>query len=164
VLRKLTPVSDTYDGQRFWTRSNGIAMATPLLAVLVAVEAADLVFAVDSIPAVLAISDDTFIVYTSNAFAILGLRSLYFLLSGLLGKFRYLGTGLGVVLGFIGLKMLISDLWHVPVWASLGVIAVVLTGSVLLSLRAASRASGVSSTSSTSSAEDASEPVPTDHR
>nr|WP_196791991.1 TerC family protein [Motilibacter deserti] len=135
MLRKLTPVSDEYDGQKFWTRKNGIRMATPLLAVLVAVEAADLVFAVDSIPAVLAISDETFIVYTSNAFAILGLRALYFLLSGMMGKFHYLGMGLAVILGFIGVKMLITDIWHMPIWLSLGVIAVVLTTAVVASIK-----------------------------
>jgi tellurite resistance protein TerC len=135
LLRRLTPVSDSYDGQRFWTRRNGVRMATPLLAVLVAVEAADLVFAVDSIPAVLAISDETFIVYTSNAFAILGLRALYFLLSGMLSRFHYLGVGLGVVLGFIGVKMLLSDLYHVPIWVSLAVITAVLGTAVVASLR-----------------------------
>jgi tellurite resistance protein TerC len=126
---------DTYDGQRFLTRRAGVLIATPLLAVLVAIETADLVFAVDSIPAVLAISDDMFIVYTSNAFAILGLRALYFVLAGMLGRFHYLNVGLGVVLGFIGVKMLVSDVYHVPVWASLGVIAVVLTAAVVASLR-----------------------------
>jgi tellurite resistance protein TerC len=135
LLRRLLPVSDSYDGQRFLVRRAGVLMATPLLAVLVAVEAADLVFAVDSIPAVLAISDDLFIVYTSNAFAILGLRALYFLLSGMLDRFHHLNLGLAVVLAFIGLKMLISDLYHVPVWASLAVITVVLSTAVVASLR-----------------------------
>jgi tellurite resistance protein TerC len=134
LLRRLTPVSDDYDGHRFWTRRDGVRMATPLLAVLVVVEASDLVFAVDSIPAVLAISDDMFIVYTSNAFAILGLRALYFLLSGMMDRFHRLGIGLGVVLAFIGVKMLISDVYKVPVWASLSVIATVLTTAVVVSL------------------------------
>ena len=134
LLRRLTPVSDGFDGHRFWTRQNGVRMATPLLAVLVAVEASDLVFAVDSIPAVLAISDDMFIVYTSNAFAILGLRALYFLLSGMIDRFHHLGVGLAAVLAFIGFKMLISDLYTVPVWASLSVIAMVLTTAVVVSL------------------------------
>jgi tellurite resistance protein TerC len=158
ALRKVMPVSGTYDGARFWTRQGAVRVATPLLVVLVAIEAADLVFAVDSIPAVLAISDNTFIVYTSNAFAILGLRSLYFVLAGLLGRLRYLGVGLGVVLGFIGVKMLLRDLVHVPVWLSLSVIAVVLAVAVLASLRglrraeaaAVSRASGLSPAASPS--------------
>ena len=135
LLRRLTPVSDDYHGHRFWTRDAGVRMATPLLAVLVAVEAADLVFAVDSIPAVLAISDDMFIVYTSNAFAILGLRALYFLLAGMIDRFHRLGVGLGVVLALIGVKMLISDVYPVPVWASLSVIATVLGTAIVVSLR-----------------------------
>jgi len=143
LLRRVIPVQDTYDGQRFFVRRAGKLVATPLLAVLVAVEAADLVFAVDSVPAVLAISDDPFIVYTSNAFAILGLRALYFLLSGMLTRFHLLSTGLALILGFIGVKLILqashkvidSRIPEIPSLVSLAVIIVVLTGSVVLSLR-----------------------------
>jgi len=117
-------------------------VGTPLLAVVVAIEAADLVFAVDSVPAVLAVSDDAFIVYTSNAFAILGLRALYFLLAGLLDRFHYLGRGLAIILAFIGVKLILqashktisTAVPEIPSLVSLAVIVVVLAGSVLLSL------------------------------
>lgn len=135
LLRRVMPVTDDYEGQRMLTRVGGRRAATPLLAVLVAVEAADLVFAVDSIPAVLSISDNTFVVFTSNAFAILGLRALYFLLAGAMGRFHHLGKGLAVVLGFIGVKMLLSDLVHIPTGVALGVIAAVLGTAVVASLR-----------------------------
>jgi tellurite resistance protein TerC len=142
LLRKVLPVSDDYDGQKLLTRRNGILMATPLMAVLVSIETADLVFAVDSVPAVLAVSDELFIVYTSNAMAILGLRALYFCLSGLLTRFHYLGTGLSLILGFIGVKMLLQALHAyvdgvptIPIGASLGVIVLVLGGSILASLK-----------------------------
>ena len=118
-------------------------LATPLLAVVVAIEAADLVFAVDSVPAVLAVSDDPFIVYSSNAFAILGLRALYFLLAGLLEKFHHLSKGLAVILAFIGVKLVLqaahkvisTSIPEIPSLVSLGVIVAVLTASVVLSLR-----------------------------
>jgi tellurite resistance protein TerC len=142
LLRKVLPVSEDYDGQKLLTRRNGTLMATPLLAVLVSIETADLVFAVDSVPAVLAVSDDLFIVYTSNAMAILGLRALYFCLSGLLSRFHYLGTGLALLLGFIGVKMLleathsyVDGLPTIPTPASLVGILLVLGGSILASLR-----------------------------
>lgn len=143
LLRRVIPVQDEYDGQKFFVRRAGKLVATPLLAVLVAVEAADLVFAVDSVPAVLAISEDPFIVYTSNAFAILGLRALYFLLAGMLTRFHLLSTGLALILGFIGVKLILqashkvidSSIPEIPSLVSLGVIIVVLTGSVVLSLR-----------------------------
>ncbi|MBX6391456.1 MAG: TerC family protein [Frankia sp.] len=134
LMRKVIPVTDTYEGQRFLLRRNGVLMATPLLAVLVAVETADVLFAVDSVPAALAVTDETFLVYSANALAILGLRSLYFLLSGALDRFHHLGTGLGVILAFIGVKMLLSDVWHIPVSVSLAVIAVVLAASLIWSL------------------------------
>ncbi|MBC7632331.1 MAG: TerC family protein, partial [Flavobacterium sp.] len=119
----------------------GKRVGTPMLAVVVAIEAADLLFAVDSVPAVLAVSDDPFIVYTSNAFAILGLRALYFLLSGLLDRFHYLGTGLALILAFIGVKLILqathktidTSIPEIPSLVSLGVIIVVLAGSVGLS-------------------------------
>ncbi|MBN9619833.1 MAG: TerC/Alx family metal homeostasis membrane protein [Actinobacteria bacterium] len=143
LLRRVMPVRDEYAGTRFFVREAGRRVATPLLAVVVAIEAADLIFAVDSVPAVLAVSDHAFIVYTSNAFAILGLRALYFLLAGLLDRFHHLGRGLAIILGFIGVKLaleaaheVISDaVPTVPSLASLAVIVVVLAAAVLLSLR-----------------------------
>ena len=118
-----------YDGQKLFTRENGKRLATPLFAVLVLIEATDVVFAVDSVPAILAVSREPFIVFAANAFAILGLRSLYFLLGGMQGRFRYLNVGLGVILAFVGVKMLlIGEPFevHLPTYVSLGVIAVVL--------------------------------------
>ena len=109
-------------------------MATPLFVVLVLVETTDLIFAVDSIPAVFAVTRDPFLVYSSNVFAILGLRALYFLLSGVIGKFRYLKFGLSVVLIFVGAKMLLADAYEVPIGLSLGIIALVIAASVLTSL------------------------------
>ena len=142
LLRKVVPVRDDYDGTRFFVTEVGRRVATPLLAVVVAIETADLVFAVDSVPAVLAVSDDAFIVYTSNAFAILGLRALYFLLSGLLERFHLLSKGLAVILAFIGVKLVLqaghkvidTSIPEIPSLVSLGVILVVLAGSVGLSL------------------------------
>jgi tellurite resistance protein TerC len=143
LLRKVVPVRDEYAGSKFFVREAGRRVATPLLAVVVAIEAADLVFAVDSVPAVLAVSDDPFIVYTSNAFAILGLRALYFLLSGLLSKFHLLSKGLALILGFIGVKLVLqaahktisTSIPEIPSLLSLGVIVAVLATSVVLSLR-----------------------------
>jgi tellurite resistance protein TerC len=143
LLRKVVPVRDEYAGHRFFVREAGRRVATPLLAVVVVIEAADLIFAVDSVPAVLAVSDDTFIVYTSNAFAILGLRALYFLLSGMLERFHYLGTGLAVILAFIGVKLVLqaghkmvsSTIPEIPSLVSLGVIVLVLGAAVVASLR-----------------------------
>lgn len=141
LLRRVMPIGDTYDGQKMITRKNGIRMATPLLAVVVAIEAADLLFAVDSVPAVLAVSDNLFVIYTSNALAILGLRALYFCLSGLLTRFHLLNMGLSVVLGFIGIKMLLQAAEHyahgvptIPTAVSLGVIVLVLAAAVVGSL------------------------------
>jgi tellurite resistance protein TerC len=134
LVRRLLPVTDRYDGQKFFVRNAGKLVATPLFLALVAVEFTDLVFAVDSIPAIFAITDDAFIVYTSNIFAILGLRSLYFALSGVIGRFAYLKTGLAVVLIFVGAKMLASDWYKMPPLVSLAVILSVLTGSIVISL------------------------------
>jgi tellurite resistance protein TerC len=128
------PFTDRLDGQRFFTRMDGRRVATPLLLALLVVEVSDLVFAVDSIPAVFAITRDPFIVYTSNAFAILGLRSLYFFLADLKDRFRYLTHGLSIVLVFVGLKLLAGSWIHLPPWVSLVVIAVVLGGAVVFSL------------------------------
>ncbi|MEJ7583576.1 MAG: TerC family protein [Acidimicrobiales bacterium] len=141
-VRRVVPSTDAYDGQKLFTRRNGKRLATPLFAVLIMVETTDVVFAVDSIPAILAVAREQFIVFSSNAFAILGLRSLYFCVSGMQDRFRYLNMGLGVILAFVGVKMLLSyffEDWfhdHVPTWSSLAVISVVLTVTILASLRA----------------------------
>jgi len=142
LMRRVVPVSSEYHGQRFWVRIDARRFATPLLVVLVLVEATDVLFAVDSIPAILAVTRSPFIVFTSNAFAILGLRALYFLLAGAAGKLRYLNVGLGVILGYVGVKMIISEWYHLPTLLSLGVIAVVLTITVVASLRADAREHG----------------------
>ena len=143
LMRKIVPLREEYAGTKFFVKEAGKRVATPLLAVVVAIEAADLVFAVDSVPAVLAVSDQAFIVYSSNAFAILGLRALYFLLAGLLEKFHYLSKGLAIILAFIGVKLILqashkvftSSVPEIPSLLSLAVIVVVLTGSILASLR-----------------------------
>jgi tellurite resistance protein TerC len=135
LARKLIPVAKDYHGSRFWMREKGKRMATPLFVVLLAVECTDVVFAVDSIPAIFAVTRDPFIVYTSNVFAILGLRALYFALAGLMPHFRFLKSGLGLVLGFVGAKMLLSHTqWHIPTHVSLFVIAGILTATIGLSL------------------------------
>lgn len=134
VFKRFVPTADEYDGQKFFTRKNGKLLATPLLTVLIAVEATDLAFAVDSIPAIFAITDEPFIVFTANALAILGLRSLYFALSGIIHKFAYLKFGLALVLVFVGIKMLASDVYHMPAVLSLGIVLVILAGTVVISL------------------------------
>ncbi len=134
LFRRLLPITAHFEGERFFVRKAGVLMATPLLLVLLVVESTDLVFAVDSIPAVLAVTQDPFLVYTSNVFAILGLRALYFLLAGAMAKFHYLKLGLSLILGFVGVKMLAADFFKVPIALSLGVIASVLILSVVASL------------------------------
>jgi tellurite resistance protein TerC len=134
LFRKLVPLVPEYEGQRFFVRRASRLMATPLMLVLVLVEATDVVFAVDSIPAIFGITRDPFIVFTSNIFAILGLRALYFLLAGMMDQFHYLKVGLGLVLAFIGVKMLIADFVHVPIEISLGVVVALLGGGVGASL------------------------------
>ncbi|MEY5020428.1 MAG: hypothetical protein RLZ22_1516, partial [Verrucomicrobiota bacterium] len=135
LFRRFVPVTNDFRGGKFFVRENGVRMATPLFVVLLLVEFTDLIFAVDSIPAIFAVSTDPFIVYTSNVFAILGLRSLYFALAGILDKFHYLKIGLGVVLSFVGVKMLLSHTpWKIETGVSLGVIVGVLVTSVLASL------------------------------
>ncbi|MDQ6909339.1 MAG: TerC family protein [Actinomycetota bacterium] len=134
LLRRVMPVTDEYQGTRFLVRRASRTMATPLLAVLVAVETTDVLFAVDSIPAIFAVTDEPFLVFTSNAFAILGLRALYFLLAGMIDRFVYLKYGLAAILVFVGIKMVIADLWHIPIVISLLVIAAVLALSVAASL------------------------------
>ena len=140
VFRRLMPVSNEYDGQKFFTRRNGVLMATPLFLCLLMVEFTDLVFAVDSIPAIFAVTQDPFIVYTSNVFAILGLRSLYFVLAGMMHQFHYLKLGLAVVLTFVGVKMLLTETaWKIPTELSLLVVAGILVVSVVASLLRARR-------------------------
>ncbi|MBZ0089814.1 MAG: TerC family protein [Thermoanaerobaculia bacterium] len=134
LVRRLVPVTDQYHGQCFFVRQNGALTATPLFLVLALVEATDLIFAVDSIPAIFAVTTDPFIVYTSNVFAILGLRSLYFLLAGVMNKFEYLKLGLAAILVFVGTKMAIVDLYKIPSAVSLGVVAAILTIAIVASL------------------------------
>ena len=136
AVRRVVPLTSDYEGQRFFVKKGVKRYATPMLAVLVAIETTDILFAVDSIPAIFAVTDEPFLVFTSNAFAILGLRALYFLLAGMMSRFVYLKLGLAAVLVFVGVKMLISDVYHVPVWASLLAIAVMLGVSIFASLRA----------------------------
>ena len=134
LVRRLLPVSDTYYGARFTVLRDGRLLLTPLAMVLIMVEVTDVLFAVDSIPAIFGITHDPFIVYTSNVCAILGLRSLYFLLAGVVHKFVYLKPGLAVILSLIGAKMLMVDLYHIPTAASLTVIGLVLLAAIGFSL------------------------------
>lgn len=135
AVRKMMPVTNEFHGDQFFVKiKNGVWAATPLFIVLVFVEITDLIFAVDSIPAILAITTDTFIVFTSNAFAILGLRSLYFALAGMLTLFRYLHVGLSFILIFIGLKMVASDFYKIPVEYALLTVVVILLTSIVASL------------------------------
>jgi tellurite resistance protein TerC len=133
-LRRLVPITTDYRGTRFLVREAGVLMATPLLAVLVVIETTDILFAVDSIPAIFAVTDDAFIVFSSNAFAILGMRVLYFMLAGAMHRFVYLKSGLAVVLVFVGVKMLTEEIYHMSIWLSLGVIGAVLAISIGASL------------------------------
>jgi len=140
LFKRVMPVTDEYHGQRFFIRRAGKLMATPLLAVLVIVEATDVMFAIDSIPAIFAITTDPFIVLSSNAFAILGLRSLYFLLAGLIDRFVYLKQGLAALLVFAGLKILLSGFYKIPIPVALGVIVGILAIAIVASLWATRRA------------------------
>ncbi len=133
LCQHFLPVTSEYEGERFFVRQAGRLVATPLFLVLVVIDVIDVIFAVDSIPAIFAVTRDPFIVFSSNIFAVLGLRSLYFLLASLMGKFHYLKYGLGLVLAFVGLKMVLSDIWHMPIGVSLGVIAATLGGAVAAS-------------------------------
>jgi tellurite resistance protein TerC len=138
-LRRRLPVTETFENEHFVVRRAGKLMITPLLLVLVLVESTDLIFALDSIPAIFAVTTDPFVVYTSNVFAILGLRSLYFLLAGVMDKFYYLKMGLSAVLSFVGVKMLISGYYHIPIVISLSIIIGLLTISVIASIVRARR-------------------------
>jgi len=135
LLRRWVPVSDTLDGERFFTMRNGRRIATPLLLVVALVGVTDVIFAVDSIPAIFAITTDPFIVLTSNVFAILGLRAMYFLLAGMAERFHLLSYGLAIVLVFIGTKMLLIDVIKLPVLVSLGVVVGVLAVTMVASVR-----------------------------
>jgi len=134
LFRRFFPVTKDYEGERFLVRRDGRLFATPLLVVLIVIESTDVVFAVDSIPAILAITLDPFIVYSSNVFAILGLRALYFALAGVMEIFHYLHYGLSFVLAFVGVKMVISHHYHMPTTIALGVVAAALVISILASM------------------------------
>ena len=134
LVNRVVPSTDRLDGPHLFTRINGRRLATPLFAVLVLVELTDVIFAVDSVPAVLAVSHEQFIVFSSNAFAILGLRALYFLLADIHNRFIYLQQGLAIILAFVGVKMIIAEWYHIPTWASLGFIGLVLAVSIGLSI------------------------------
>ena len=133
LVRRVLPMTPDYEGQRFFVRNRGRLFATPLLAALIVVETTDLIFAIDSIPAIFAVTKESFLVFTSNAFAILGLRALYFLLAGMMQRFVFLKAGLAAILVFVGFKMLVSDVYKIPVWWSLAVIASLLGVAVGLS-------------------------------
>ncbi len=137
LLRKVLPVSKDFDGEKMWTFENGRKIATPLLLVVALVGFTDVIFAVDSIPAIYAITDDPFIVLTSNIFAILGLRAMYFLLAAMAAKFHLLSYGLAVILVFIGAKMMLMDVFHIPVLVSLGVVVGILAVTMVWSVKTA---------------------------
>ncbi len=140
LVRRVVPMTDGYRGQRLVVREAGRRLATPLLAVLVVIEATDVVFAIDSIPAIFAVTSNAFIVFASNALALLGLRSLSFVLSGALARFRHLRRSLAALLAFVGVKMLLAEVVHVPVAASLAAIVLILSLGVVASLRSPSQA------------------------
>ena len=133
-FKRLVPTTNEMQGDRFFVRVNNKTFATPLFVVLIMIEISDLIFAVDSIPAILAVTQDHFIVYTSNVFAILGLRSLYFALANIIERFKYLAVGLALILVFVGIKMVAVDFYKIPIYFSLFIIIFILLGSVLFSL------------------------------
>src|SRR5262245_53440520 len=144
LARRLLPFSDCYDGTRFLTRTNrGKLLATPLLLVLLVIEWSDLVFAIDSIPAIFSVTRDPFLVYSSNVFAIVGLRALFFVLAGMMDRFVYLKPGVALILIFVGVKMTLSHWIHFPITVSLAIIVLILSGAVVLSLRRATREEGM---------------------
>lgn len=134
-VNRFVKTTDDLDGQKLFTKRNGRRLATPLFSVLLLVEATDVIFAVDSVPAVLAVSHEQFIVFSSNAFAILGLRALYFLLADMHSRFVYLQEGLAIILAFVGVKMLVHSWYHIPTWLSLVVIVIVLAASIGFSMK-----------------------------
>jgi len=135
LVRRVVPSTTEYNGQHLFVRHGHKLLATPLFAVLIVIETSDVVFAVDSIPAILAVSREQFIVFSSNVFAILGLRALYFLLADLRDRFAYLQQGLAVILAFVGVKMIVAEWYHIPTFASLAVIALVLAASIFISIK-----------------------------
>jgi tellurite resistance protein TerC len=139
MLRRVMPVSDELDGQRFFTKVNGVRAATPLFAALVVIEITDVIFAVDSVPAILAVSNEPFLVFSANAFAILGLRAMYFLLATAKERFHYLSHALGGILIYVGLKMSVSHWYHVNTYLSLAVIMAMLVAAVVFSARRAAK-------------------------
>ncbi len=139
LARRWLPVTDRYHGQKFFVRENGVLMVTPLFLALLLVESSDVMFAVDSIPAIFAVTRDPFIVFTSNIFAILGLRSLYFVLAGYMAKFRYLKNALVFVLAYVGIKMILSNHYHIPDGASMGIIGGILLVGILASIQGAAK-------------------------
>lgn len=155
LIHRFVPMHDELDGQKLFTRVNGKRFATPLFAVLLLIEVTDVLFAVDSVPAVLAVSHEQFVVFSSNAFAILGLRALYFLLADMHARFSYLQEGLAIILAFVGVKMLVHEWYHIPTWLSLTVIALVLLASVGFSLKVGEQPDTISIPE---------EPPPTDER
>lgn len=142
LLRKIMPVTNELDGQKFFTRLNGKRAATPLLAALFVVEITDIIFAVDSVPAILAVSNEPFLVFASNAFAILGLRAMYFLLANAKDRFHYLSHALGGILIFVGFKMAISHWYHMNTYVSLAIIITMLIAAIVFSLQRAKRVVG----------------------
>ena len=142
-IRRRIPMTGDYVHQKVITREHGRRIATPLLAVFVAVATTDIVFAIDSIPAIFAITFDPYVVFAANAFAMLGLRALYFVLVGMLDRFIYLTQGLSIVLGFVGVKMLLTDIWKIPIWLSMTVIVVTLAATAIISLKVERKRSDV---------------------
>ena len=145
LLRKLMPLSDEFDGHKFFTRVNAKRAATPLLAALVVIEITDVIFAVDSVPAILAVSNESYLVFASNAFAILGLRAMYFLLANAKERFHYLSHALGGILIFVGVKMAVSHWYHMNTYLSLGIIVAMVIAAIVLSLRMSKRQAAVMS-------------------
>ncbi len=135
TVRRIVPTTEGYRGRRFVAREGARRMATPLAAVVLTIVLADVAFAIDSVPAVFAVTDDPFLVFATNAFALLGLRALFVLLAGMMERFEHLQLGLSVVMVFVGAKMLLSEVWHVPTWVTLAVIVGVLGAAVLVSFR-----------------------------
>jgi TerC family integral membrane protein len=134
LMRRVMPITSDYESTRFFVKQGGIRMATPLLAVAIVIATTDVIFAVDSIPAIFAVTDNTFVVFSSNAFAVLGMRVMYFLLAGAMHRFVYLKVGLSAVLILVGVKMLSDDFYHLSIWLSLGIIGLVLAASIAGSL------------------------------
>ena len=133
-FKKIMPITKSMYGERFFVKRMGITAATPLFIALIVIETTDVIFAFDSIPAIFGITRDPFIVFSSNIFAILGLRSLYFVLAAVIDKFKYLQTSLILILAFVGIKLLLANVYHIPIWASLGVIVLLIAGGVVASL------------------------------